>query len=474
MGKKSIAALLLLAAASAGAINLSLAQIDASRLLLSQEVDLYLGVTGEDGRPLRGLPAQAFRVYESADGREYREVRGLSAFAPAAGAAEGITFLMLIDNSGSMYDSVRGGKTSDPALMRINHAKEAVRSFLTSMTGPADRVGLAAYNTFYRGLVAPGQDRERVTGALEGITRPQPEEAYTELYASLTLAVRAFAGSRGRKAIIILSDGENYPYARYSGKPHPEFKDKIFAYTEPIRACLEEGITVYAVNFGPTKDRDLRKIALETGGQVFDASNRAELSGVYRRIHEQVAAEYRLTYRAGMQPAERKYVRVRVSGSGGQAEATRFYFSTTVFGLPLGSLSWWLLVPFVLAALGVWLATRLRLESRPGPARLEVLHTRVGSASTRALPLGSAKTVIGGSPKADITIAGAPGVQGEHATVLFDPKSKRYTIVGEGDITVNNRPVKSRELKAGDVIDVGGATIVFDDGEVGGAGKPKQ
>jgi Ca-activated chloride channel family protein len=474
MGKKSIAALLLLllAAASVGAINLSLAQIDASRLLLSQEVDLYVGVSGADGSPLRGLPAQAFRVFESADGKQFQEVRGLTAFSPSVGT-EGITFLMLIDNSGSMYDSVRGGKTSDPALMRITHAKEAVRSFLTSMSGPADRVGLAAYNTFYRGLVAPGQDRERVAGALEGITRPQPEEAYTELYASLTLAVREFAASRGRKAIIILSDGENYPYAKYSGKPHPEFKNKIYAYTEPIRACLEEGITVYAVNFGPTKDRDLRKIALETGGQVFDASNRAELAGVYRRIHEQVAAEYRLTYRAGMQPAERKYVRARVTQGGSQAEATRFYFSTTVFGLPLQRLSWWLLVPLVLAALGVWLVTRLRLESLPGPARLQVLHTRVGSASTRVLPLGGGKTVIGGSKKADITIAGAPGVQGEHATVLFDPKNRSYTVVGGGDIMVNNRPVKSRRLEAGDVIDVGGATIVFDDGQVGGAEKPK-
>ena len=94
-----------------------------------------------------------------------------------------------------------------------------------------------------------------------------------------------------------------------------------------------------------------------------------------------------------------------------------------------------------------------------------MLHTRVGSASTRALPLGGAKTVIGGSPKADITIVGAPGVQGEHATVLFDPKTRGYTIVGGGDITVNNRPVKSRRLEAGDVIDVGGATIVFDDGK---------
>jgi Ca-activated chloride channel family protein len=174
-----------------------------------------------------------------------------------------------------------------------------------------------------------------------------------------------------------------------------------------------------------------------------------------------------------MEPAERKYVRVRAAQAGGQAEATRFYFSTTVFGLPLQHLSWWLLLPFVLAGLGVWLATRLRLESRPGPARLQVLHTRVGSASTRVLPLGSAKTVIGGSAKADITIVGAPGVQGEHATVLYDPKTRSYTVVGQGDITVNNRPVKSRRLQAGDVLDVGGATIVFDDGQVGGQEKPK-
>jgi Ca-activated chloride channel family protein len=472
MGKKRTGLLLLLsllllaAAGSAGAINLSLAQIDASRLLLTQNVDLYLSVTGENGRPLRGLPEEDFRVFESADGKRFHEVRPLGAFVPAAGAAEGITFLMLLDNSGSMYDSVKGGPTRDPALMRINQAKEAVRSFLTSMTGPRDRVGLADYNTFYHPLVRPGQDRERVAAALEGIQRPKPEEAYTELYASLTLAAREFSGARGRKAIIILSDGENYPYFLHSGKPHPVFGKKIFTYTEPIRACQEEGITVYAVNFGPTRDRNLRAIALETGGQMFDASNRQELAAVYQRIHEQVAAEYRLTYRAGMEPAERKFVRVQVREGGAQAEATRFYFASTVYGLPLTSLRWLLAVVFVLAALGVWLATRLRLESRPGPARLQVLHTRIGSASTRALQLGSGKTVIGGSKKADLTIAGAPGVKAEHATVLYDPKTKSYTIVGGGDITVNNRPVKSRRLEPGDVIDVGGATIVYDDGEV--------
>lgn len=452
-------------AVPAGALNVSLSQIDASRLLGTQNVDLYVGVTDEAGKVVRGLPAEAFRVAESADGRQYREIAGLTAFAPQPGAAEGLNFLLLLDNSGSMYDTLDGRATQDASAMRITHAKDAVGRFLSSMTSPLDQVGLAAYNTFYRSQLRPGRDREKVAALLEDIRRPEPEEAYTELYAALTLAVREFAGVRGRKAIIILSDGENYPYARFAGRPHPLFKEKIFAPAEPIRACQEEGITVYAVNFGPEKDRNLAGIAVETGGQVFDASDREELAAVYRRIHEQVAGEYRLTYRAGMEPAERKYVRVRAAREGQEVEAVRYYFASTVFGLPLPRLGWLLLLPPLLAGFLVWLATRLRLESRRTSPRLQVLQTRVGSASTRVLPLGSAKTVIGGSRQADLTIIGAPGVKEKQATVLFDPKTKRYTIVGE--VTVNNRPVTaSRRLEPGDVIDVGGSTIVFDDGEV--------
>ena len=36
-------------------------------------------------------------------------------------------------------------------------------------------------------------------------------------------------------------------------------------------------------------------------------------------------------------------------------------------------------------------------------------------------------------------------------------------MVGSGDITVNNQRVRRESSKPGDVLDVGGATIVFDD-----------
>jgi Ca-activated chloride channel homolog len=96
-----------------------------------------------------------------------------------------------------------------------------------------------------------------------------------------------------------------------------------------------------------------------------------------------------------------------------------------------------------------------------------VLQTQVGRSVTRVVTLSTAKTVIGGSPKADLTIVGAPLIRDQHATIIFDPKEKRYTVVGTGDILVNNQPAKTRALEDGDVIDVGGATIVFDDGKKG-------
>ncbi|UCF96275.1 MAG: VWA domain-containing protein [Spirochaetaceae bacterium] len=452
--------------AAAFGYNVRLSQIDASRLLLSQTVRLYVSVTDDLGIPVQGLGTDSFTIFESPDGKEFERIEGLSEFKPRAASAEGITFLLLLDNSGSMYDTMAGRTTEDTSRMRITHAKNAVRTFLGSMTQPKDTVGLGSYNTSYTLLAEPSGDKSLVVGFLEGIERPDSEQAYTELYASLTLAVEDFEGIGGRRAIVILSDGENYPYLQHAGNPHPEFGDKIYRYTEPIQACQEVGISVYAVNFADQKDPNLEAIAVETGGTVFDARSQEELARVYQRIHEQVAGEYLIGYRATMAPAEKKFVRVQVEQSGQSQQATRFYFSSTVFGLPMAKIGVLLIIPFVLAFVLLWLISLLKFEKKRGPATLEVLKTRVGRAQTRVMPLSSAKTVIGGSRNADLTIVGNPSVKEQHATVIYDAKSKAYTVVGSGDLTVNNQPVKTKVLEPGDVIDVGGATIVFDDGEV--------
>jgi len=457
--------LLLCVPLAAPALGVSLAQIDASRLLVTQDVRVYLSVTDNKGLPAAGLRQRDFTIEESADGVSFQPIPRISVFTPNAGAVDGITFLLLIDNSGSMYDTLDGKTTTDPRAMRITQAKEAVRTLLAAMTNPGDCVGLGYFNTSWHLLSRPTTDRGRIDTLLESIQKPTPDQAYTELYASLAQAAQEFAGISGRKAIIVLSDGENYGYFEHAGKEHPVYGRRVFSFREPITANQEEGNTIYAVNFGTgsVPDRNLKEIALQTGGTIFSARDREELAGVYDTIHRQVAGEYLLAYRATVTPAEKKYVRAGVKLGGVTSSATRFYFASTVFGLPVAGLSFLLLVPLLAACILLWGLTRLRLEHRGGPARLEVLQTQVGRPVTRVVPLSTTKTVIGGSPKDDLTIVGAPQVKEQHATIIFDPKDKRYTVVGTGDILVNNQPVKTRLLETGDVIDVGGATIVFDD-----------
>ena len=126
--------------------------------------------------------------------------------------------------------------------------------------------------------------------------------------------------------MILFSDGENYPYAERKGLPHPVYGEKVFTPDEALLALQGEGITLYAVRFGPNRDADLARITLATGGVVFDVNGEEELSGLYASIRERVLAEYRLDYRAGLTGADRTVVRVALAGERIVLEA----------GLPVG------------------------------------------------------------------------------------------------------------------------------------------
>ena len=198
--------------ASLWAESLRISQIDASTLLVNQEVGVYVSVTDNRGEPVDDLSASRFSIFESADGKNFTKIPEITSFRTMANFESGINFLLLIDNSGSMYRDIQGRRVRSDSRARISNAKKAVRIFLKSISNPKDRVGLASYNTYYRSHSDPIADKERVERLLDDIERPGKEERYTEIYASLDKAVEEFRSVKGRKAIIILSDGANQPY----------------------------------------------------------------------------------------------------------------------------------------------------------------------------------------------------------------------------------------------------------------------
>jgi Ca-activated chloride channel family protein len=82
---------------------------------------------------------------------------------------------------------------------------------------------------------------------------------------------------------------------------------------------------------------------------------------------------------------------------------------------------------------------------------------------TKVFSLKNNLTVIGGSNAADITIAGNPAMKESAATIVFDKKGGTYTIAADSDMTVNNKPVKNKKLEPGDVINIAGTVVVYND-----------
>ena len=445
-----------LVSALGSAQGLAITQIDTERLLFGQSVRLYLSAPGA-----AGTESPEIEVWESAPGGDWtrRPVTGVSR---GVNDAEGIAFFFLLDNSGSMWTGLDGREGALPEDQRMTHAKAAARAFLAEASNK-DRVGLGVFNTRYWKAADPVEDFERISRGLDEIRRPTAEDAYTELYLSLDRALTDFARVPGRRALVVLSDGEDFPYHGRTGKPNPETGTRTAGPAEVVDRAAREGITVYVVRFGNEKDPSLGDVAVRTGGKVFDASNRDELAAVYSTIRADVLAEIAVDYRAGMESGDRRNVRaVLRAGPGREFSSERHYYSGTVLGWNRDIPGWYYPVFLLVPAL-LWLALLFfKLERETTEAGLRLLYGPSGG-GTRVFTLSSPQTVIGSSNAADFTIGGNPSLRERHATILFDEKQNAYTVVGDGNLTVNNREVGRKRLEPGDVINMAGTVVVFDD-----------
>jgi Ca-activated chloride channel family protein len=440
--------ILALAAASLGADEVSINQIDTAELFTLSRIDAYVSVQGSAD------------TAEASDFEVYHETSTGMVPVPVIRAErneeskEGMTFFLLLDNSGSMYLPIGGGLEGT----RMDHALRGIQSFLSDLSNPEDIVGFAAFNTLYTSLAEPS-DNLRVTGeALATVEEPESDMAFTEIYYSLTEATGEISRYNGRKAIIILSDGENRPYSPETGNPHPDFGEKDWTSEEALELLKQEEITLYVINFAPEKDEPLARIALESGGMVFDARNQEELTNVYSTIKESIEQEYRLTLGVPLTFVNDPEIEVSINGASGSKE----YSPRFIFGKP-GDKPLWFFLLFLIGALLLWIILLLmKLEKPAKSAELQLLGAGAGKAPQRTVVISDNKTVIGAAPQADFTVAGVPSMRDSHATIIQDPNSGAFTLISDAAVMVNNKPAKKRKLNPGDVINVEGATIIFD------------
>jgi Ca-activated chloride channel homolog len=221
-------------------------------------VEVYATVTDSRGEPVAGLSAADFRIAEE----------GASQIISAFAAGEvPLSIAVGLDRSFSM-----GGKEN-----RLGVAKSAARTLVGELR-PDDQVMIVAIGG-ETAIVAPlSTDR---AAALAAIDRLDPWGT-TPLYDVTLGALDAIQPARGRRALVLLSDGTD----RYSDATAADLVDR----------ARKHDVLIYPVAVGAARPPVFAELAAATGGRSFFIREPAALITTMRTIARELRFQYLLGY----------------------------------------------------------------------------------------------------------------------------------------------------------------------------------
>ena len=439
--------------------GLSVTGVDSTGLLRDGKVDLYISLNESIGKD--NLPDfEDFRLQEySARDGEWIDLP-VSDVQFNGFQQEDISFLLLLDNSGSMYDSLSGNAEEKEEKQRIYFVKQALEDLFTGTKEYKDRLSLYSFNTNINSLSDFSPNRNQLLDSLSTISKPGADDAFTEMNRAMQTAADELGKRRGRKVLILLSDGENYTYSENRKKPHPLFGNELIELDEVEELLRIRGITLYTIQYARETDPALEELSVKSGGLSYTASSRDELLVAYREIHDRINREFRLSYNPSVLSSRERTVRVILDTK----DSSGFSYNLEMFwGLP-PVLPWWVFAILTLVSLGlVILIHKTPFEKIYPFPHLEVISSFEDSKTV--IQIGQEKTMIAvGREKTVIMDEQEFGNKSDDETGITIVRNDKgaYLLEADHEIMVNNKTVISRELEPGDVIRSEGTLIIFD------------
>jgi Ca-activated chloride channel family protein len=249
-------------------------------------VQIFAVVTDREGAPRSDLTRDDFEL--RLDGVR----QSIDRFAPAEEIP--LVLGLVIDTSGSMW-----------TLMP--DTRQAGSRFLVETLRTGDQAFLVDFDTRPRLAAELTDDLGSLLRRFAGLTA----EGFTALYDAVIFSMLQFEHEGGRKALVVLTDGDDY-------------KSRFGA-----RRCIEYGrelgVPVYIIALGgmfgerrDIKKLDLESLAASTGGRVFYISGSEELGGAYDRIQQELRSQYVLAFTSPrpLSPDELAKIRVEVRQRG--------------------------------------------------------------------------------------------------------------------------------------------------------------
>ncbi|MCL4839502.1 MAG: VWA domain-containing protein, partial [Thermoanaerobaculia bacterium] len=194
-------------------------------------------------------------------------------------------------------------------------AKEAAAGFLRSIVTPKDRAFAVGFSDRPRLLAPPTPDAGAVIAAFDEL----PAAGWTALHDAVVFSLHYFRGIAGRKALVLLSDGDDTGSA--------------VAFRDALEYARRSGVVVYTVGLDISRGSvamrgKLRELADETGGRAFFIAKASELATVYREIDRELRSQYLLAFSPAPAAGEEGYRQVEVKVRDGRLKvrAARGYY----------------------------------------------------------------------------------------------------------------------------------------------------
>lgn len=228
-------------------------------------VNVFVNVTDAEGAPVPGLTQKDFALSE--DGRPQK----ISYFERQTNVP--LSVVMAIDTSGSTRKD-------------IPVEKAAAREFVRALLRPGDQLDLMDFNSDVREVVPFTSNVRLIDSGLNHLDFGPA----TALYDAVYLASQRLEPRRGRKVLVLISDGGNT-------KTEVDFN-------QALEAARQGEVMVYSIidvpimaDAGRDTDGEHAMITLsqETGGQYYYA-NAGDLRDAFRKVSDNLRTQYLLGY----------------------------------------------------------------------------------------------------------------------------------------------------------------------------------
>ena len=223
-------------------------------------VQVTATVTDDDGRFVRGLTRQDFRLYE--DDKPQALTTFFSENVP-------LELIVAVDVSGSMTD----------AMPKV---KESVKRFLTAIS-PTDRVTVLAFNDNVFTLARPTVD---LAARLRAIDRLAPWGG-TSLYDVVIQAFDLLGRQTGRRALVVFTDGEDL-----NSRASIAVAERRLESSDAVLYPIGQGRAPRLASLKAI----LERLARKSGGRAFFGDSVDKLDAVFAEILEELSNQYLLGY----------------------------------------------------------------------------------------------------------------------------------------------------------------------------------